>query len=173
MAADDVDVVTRLREVALSAAVDYLRAAGHTNPDELVNCARAAYRFLNPVMRLYLTRGDITDQATGAVANPPEGELPMATVLKDSEQVDFTVEADDAKGYPTVDPSAITAAIDDTTVASVSQNGATITVVAGAPGNAVLSVSDGTITVTEAINVTPGDVAAFKLTPGTPTAQAA
>ena len=93
--------------------------------------------------------------------------------LHDNEQFDVVASATDAKGFVVAD--AFTAPIDNTAVATVvaGADGATFTVVAGTPGSAVLTVTDGTLTATLAVDVVPGSVALVDLVAGTPVPQPA
>jgi hypothetical protein len=90
--------------------------------------------------------------------------------LKDSQQVDYNIEADDAKGQA-VSADTFSASVDNPSVVTINQEGSKFTAVAGTPGSAVVTFTDGTRSVTEAIDVVPGDVATIKVTPGTPTDQ--
>jgi hypothetical protein len=92
--------------------------------------------------------------------------------LHDDEQFDVSVEAKDSKGFDV--PDTFTATIDDESVATVTsgEDGRTFTVVAGNPGSAVLTVTDGTLSATLAVDVVPGSVALINLTAGEPVHQA-
>jgi hypothetical protein len=102
----------------------------------------------------------------------PEG----AVIMKDNEQVHATLEFDDAKGFATVDPNAVSWTVADTSVATAqpdTDGSGGCTFVAGSPGSTVGTVTDGVVSGTVAIDVTAGDVQSIKVTLGTPTAQPA
>jgi len=90
--------------------------------------------------------------------------------LTDTQQVDYTIEVDDTKGYA-VPGAALAASVDNPAVATVTQTGSTFTVVAGQPGSAVVTFTVGGLTATEAIDVVAGGVATIKVTAGTPVDQ--
>lgn len=87
--------------------------------------------------------------------------------LKDNEQFSISVEVDDSKGFP-VSGDAVTYTAADPSVVSLqpSDDGLSCLIVAGNPGSTVVTVSDGTITATEAVDVVAGDAATFKITEG-------
>lgn len=108
---------------------------------------------------------------------PPEGEgvVLVAITLTDTQQTDLTVQPVDSKGAPTDDPSLVWS-VDDDTVASLVVDPSDpkhVTVVAGNPGVATVTVSDGTITGAEAFTVTAGATAALNIVPGAVTEQPA
>lgn len=92
--------------------------------------------------------------------------------IHDNEQFTLAAVAADAKGFAVAD--ALTWTVDDSTVASliVADDGQSVTVVAGNPGSAIVTVTDGTLTATEAVDVVAGDVALITLTEGPVTPQA-
>ena len=85
--------------------------------------------------------------------------------LRDTEQVTYTITALDAKGYE-VDTVDFSASIDNGDVAAITDNGNTFLVVAGNPGSAVITFTDGTLTATEALDVVPGDLATIRVVAG-------
>lgn len=92
----------------------------------------------------------------------------MITVqLHDDEKVDLSVTEADAKGVALKDTLSWTTS--DTAVATVtvSEDTMTGTVVAGMPGSCVITVTDGSLSATEAIDVVPGNVATISIAEGT------
>ena len=97
------------------------------------------------------------------------GDNGMAVTLTDTQQVSYSVEAEDSKGQ----------AVSDTLTWSSDDGGAVVTVTPSAdgtscvfaavdPGTANISVTDGTLSAVDVITVTAGSVASLVLTPGTP-----
>lgn len=91
--------------------------------------------------------------------------------LHDTEQFTLTLEAQDSKGFAVADT--LTWTVDDPNVVSlqVSSDTMSATILAGAPGSAVVTITDGTLTATEAVDVVPGAVAKLVLTEGPVTSQ--
>ena len=94
----------------------------------------------------------------------------MSVTMTDSQEVTYTVEAEDSRGF----------AVSDTLTWSSDDAGAFVTVTPSAdtlscvfaavdPGTANISVTDGTLSATDVITVDAGAVASLVLTPGTPT----
>jgi hypothetical protein len=126
-----------------------------------------------PVASLHIRIGQVVNQATGQPTGTtiPEGAHTMQ--LHDDEQVTLTIQAKDAKGYDVAD-SGLTWSVDDDTVASieVSDDGESCTILAGAPGSTVVTVTDGAaITATKAVDVVPGGVATIVIAEGDVTKQ--
>lgn len=92
--------------------------------------------------------------------------------LKDSQQVTYTITGLDAKGYE-VSGEDFSASVDNESVVAVTDNGNTFLAVAGQPGSAIITFTDGTLTATEAVDVVPGDVATIQIQPGAPEDQPA
>lgn len=178
MPLDSKDIETRF--MAFQEAAKF-HIQGH-NP-----CSHEVQAVIHDAEKLYhwLTRG--SEDATKLVISaglpyeqgdlPPEdqeGAVTVAISLSDTQQVDLNVQPVDSKGQPTDDPS-LTWSVDDESVASLTVDPADpkhVTVVAGNPGVATVTVSDGTITGAEAVTVTAGAAAAFNVVAGTPTEQA-
>lgn len=114
--------------------------------------------------------GQVLDQVTkDPVSKPlPAGGHSMVQ-LRDTEQVSFTIEALDAKGYQ-VAGETFSASIDNTAAATVAgpDDSGTFVVSAVAPGSAVGTVTDGTLSATFAVDVVTGDVATIDVAFGTP-----
>jgi hypothetical protein len=107
-------------------------------------------------------------QQDGSPVPDPLAKKGSVMQLRDNEQFDITLEAKDAKGFD-VTGDAFTATVDDESVVTVDgpDESGTFTVVAGAPGSAVITFADSTgISATEAVDVVPGDVATVTITEG-------
>lgn len=92
--------------------------------------------------------------------------------LTDTQQVTLTVEAEDSKGFPTSD--SLTWTSSDTTVVSLQPSADTMSClcVAGNPGlGCVVTVTDGTISATDSVDVVPGGAATLVISEGTPEEQ--
>jgi hypothetical protein len=113
------------------------------------------------------------DQGT---STPPEkGTAIVAVQMRDTQQITVTVEAVDSKGNR-VDSGNLTWTSDNQTVATVTidpNNSMAATIVAGNPGAAVVTVTDGNLSGQELITVTAGAAASFTLTEGPVTDQPA
>lgn len=157
----------RLRLAALDQAVKVVVSHEADGP-EVLGLAERMYQWLMtpPVpTHLALVVGGPIKQNT-----PKE---PDTVQIHDDEQFTLTVQATDAKGFAVTDPN-LTWSVDNESVAvlQVSDDKQTATVVAGVPGSAVVTLTDGTLTVTEAVDVVPGGVALITLTEGTVQKQA-
>jgi len=125
--------------------------------------------------RLVLTVAPNTfEQGQPALSSPTRIGEHMSVTLTDTEQVQYTVAAEDSKGFP----------VSDSLTWSESSAGATVTLtpsadglsaefVAVAPGSSTITVTDGTLTATDSIDVVAGAASQLVLTPGTPEAVAA
>ena len=93
----------------------------------------------------------------------------MAVQLTDTQQVSYAVAADDSKGFAVADTLTWSEDSNGAVVAlTASADGSSAEFVAVAPGAAQITVTDGTLTASDTINVTAGAVASLVLTPGTP-----
>ena len=93
----------------------------------------------------------------------------MGVSMSDSQQVTYQVEPEDSKGFPTSDT--LTWSADDggaVVTATVSDDTLSATYVAVAPGQANITVTDGTLSAGDAITVTAGPAASLVLTAGAP-----
>lgn len=174
----DADRTTALTAaVAFHAAVDDLGlrvgvdGAETVRLDEIavLNTAETFLAWLRGPASIHLLAGAVLDQTTG---------LPTGTLIEgdsvqihDNEQFDLTVDTKDAKGFETQDQ--VTWSSSDETVAAlvVAEDTRTATVVAGTPGSAVITVSDGALSVTEAVDVVPAGTATIAVVEGPVTAQ--
>jgi hypothetical protein len=174
---------TDLRVVALSQA-----ALLHKEifPEEAAgsSLAGAARRVLSTatIFLTWLEKPSFIKIVVGAIIDQ-KSKKPTGTIyggqgvmqLHDNEQVDLTVTETDAKGVSLQDT--LTWTSDDTAgtivTLKVSTDTQTCTVVAGTPGSAVVTVTDGTLSATLAVDVIPGAATAITITPGTPVVQPA
>lgn len=124
--------------------------------------------------RLIIWASDPYEQGNPAPDNQ-EGVESVAISLSDTQQVDLNVQPVDSKGQATDDPN-LSWSVDDESVATLTVDPADpkhVTVVAGDPGVATVTVTDGTITGAEAVTVTAGAAASFNLVAGDPVEQPA
>lgn len=98
----------------------------------------------------------------------------MSVTMKDDQQVTYSVEAEDDRGFAVAD-SLTWSADDGGAVLTVtpSADGMSAVFAAVAPGTATITATDGTLSASDLITVTTGDVASLVLTPGAPEAQPA
>lgn len=128
----------------------------------------------DPAVRLVLTAGMVYEIANGQrVVDGWPARKGTAMQLKDNQQVDLAVEAVDAKGFDVVGDTITWTASDTTAVTLVpAPDGRSVTVVANSPATGVvLTATDGTLTVTDTIDVITGDAVALKITEGMPVNQ--
>lgn len=154
----------------LSPGVDRHHTYGLVDDLILATAERFA-AWLNGAVSLHLHAGVVRDQTSGTPSGTPiTGGTTMQ--IHDNEQFTLAAVAADAKGFAVVD--ALTWSVDDDTVVTlvVADDGQSVTVVAGNPGSAVVTVTDGTLSATEAVDVVAGDVALITLTEGPVTPQA-
>jgi hypothetical protein len=125
--------------------------------------------WLRGTVRIRLYAGSATDQTTGQPTGTPTEGVPVQ--IHDNEQFTLTVDTKDAKGFET--PDAVTWTSSDETVATitVSDDTRTATIVAGSPGSAVVTVTDGELSATEAVDVVPAGTATISVVEGPVTAQ--
>jgi hypothetical protein len=130
---------------------------------ELLKLASLTAQYLTTPWAIKIKVGLVVDQETGEPINPQPTGAEMQ--LRTNEQVTYTITALDSKGY-VVDTVDFSGEIDNGDVAAITDNGNTFLVVAGAPGSAVITFTDGTLTATEALDVVPGDVATISVVAG-------
>lgn len=181
------DARTQARTDILRAALELHRAAGDlfltvgvdrqttiaADEAAVLSTADRFWAWTQGTTRLRLTAGPVLSQATGLpTGTTHEGDTMQ---LHDDEQVTYSIDTEDAKGFDTTDGA--TWETSDDTVASlaVSDDGRSCTVIAGVPGSAVLTATiagtDPALFATEAIDVIAGGVAVVKLTAGDVTKQ--
>jgi hypothetical protein len=171
------------RADALRAALDLNIAAGglslHCGVDRaetlradaaaVLDTAETFLAWLRGPVRIHLHPGLVVDQTTGLPSGTHIQGAPVQ--IHDNEQFTVTAEADDAKGFPTGDPIAFTSSDESVFTVVAGDDPSTITVVAGVPGSAVLTATDGEITATLAVDVVPAGAATVALTTGDVTTQ--
>lgn len=176
------DQVERLRMVALNEAVRLyverqVHGTGHTPAGQVVAAARQFFDFLYegaPAAKLVFSIGTIVDQETGTPSpNQHNGGI---LTMKDTEQVDITVAAEDSKGQPTADTmtwSMDQAGTDSGATLTPSADTMTVTVVAGNPATFGVTATDPNgLSGVSPVVVTAGAATQLVLTQGTPTPQA-
>lgn len=123
---------------------------------------------------LRITAGPVTSQTTGLPTGTPttQGDTMQ---LHDDEQVTYTVDTEDAKGFDTDETLEWSADNTDVVTLVPGENGRTCTVLAGVPGSAVVTVTapnlDPPLSATEAIDVLAGGTATITLAAGDITKQ--
>ena len=120
--------------------------------------------------KLVITPGIPQDKPLegAAMTTPVPGTLSITDQQTDS----LTVSAVDALGFSTPDAGPFTWSVDNTAVASVTDNGdgtATISPVAPGTANVACSDANGIQATPLAVSVEPGEVNALVITAGTPT----
>jgi len=161
---------TPSRRLALAAAVDLLSPLGEADAARVTATAQALFAWLVGPAFLVVTPGTVVSQATGQPTGTPT-PTGGTMQLHDNEQVTLTVAEADAKGVALQDT--LTWTVDQATVATlqVSADTQSALLVAGLPGSAVVTVTDGALSATLAVDVVPGGVATITVTPGTPEPQ--
>jgi hypothetical protein len=153
------------------------RAAGRHQDDGdeavLTTANRLAAWLLGPVT-LQLIPGQVTTQGSPAHPRHYHHTEGMTMQIADNDDIVFTVNAEDSKHFPVVDPCTFTTDDPNGAVATLvpAADGMSVTLKAVAPGTVNLTCTDGRISGTEAIVVTVGPVASLVMTAGTPTPQA-
>jgi hypothetical protein len=157
---------------ALRAAVAITRPGSH--PDVVIAVAdRLEAWLLEPPAHLVLTPSPLTftqgAPGPGVPTRHHHQGVNMAVTLTDNQQVTYTVEAEDSKGFEVSDTLAWSedsaGAVITLTVAA---DGLSALAAAVAPGSATVTVTDGTLSGSDLVTVTTGEVAQIILTPGAP-----
>jgi hypothetical protein len=164
------------RALALAEAVKlHAESFGDTQPSDgrraVVDTANVFYTFLTGPAAVAVHYGPIVKQGS----RTPTGQTGGAHVqIHDDEEFDIDLtDVMDAKGAPVPDRPGDTT--DDPVFSSSDENVFTyrttedprqVTVVAGMPGNAVDTITLGSVKVTHAVDVVPGDVATFNISEG-------
>lgn len=140
--------------------------------DRVLNTADIFLAWLEKPIRISINVGNILDQKSGKPTGNKYGGSGIMQ-LHDNEKVDLTVTETDAKGVALKDTLTWTSDNADGTIITlqVSNDTQTCTVVAGVPGSAVVTVTDGTLSATLAVDVIPGTATAIQIVPGTPVTQ--
>lgn len=161
----------KARIAALENAVHWV--GGPLQTTVMLEVAERFYRFIKGTLpvRLQISIGPVFKQGTTIIY--PTRFVPGGNVMQihDNEQFTIHVDAVDAKGAEVADT--FTATVDNETVCTLVAQEASDTwmVVGGLPGSAVITVTDGTLSATLAVDVIPGDVTAIQITPGEVTTQ--
>lgn len=170
-----------LRMAALEAAS--LIAAGDCRPmqvkiQEVRHATEQFFELLtaeDPAVRLVLTAGMVSEIVNGKrVIDGWPIRKGNAMQLKDTQQVDLAVEAVDAKGFDVLGDTISWTASDTTAVTLVpAPDGKTVTVVANSPAVGIVLTATDTngLSVTDTVDVIPGDAVALKISEGTPVDQ--
>lgn len=106
-------------------------------------------------VRMQVTVGDVTEQ---------KEEEPMQ--IHDNEQFTLTVSEQDAKGFPVIDQVEWTVDNESVVTLQVSDDKQSCLVVAGNPGSAVITITDGNLSATEAVDVVAGQAALISIQEG-------
>jgi hypothetical protein len=141
---------------------DWLRLA--TLQLALSNGERDVFTVADEYFAWISKRTPIRMTVTAGPVTPQTEEIPMQ--IHDNEQFTLSVTEQDAKGFPVID--AVEWTVSDPTVVSlvVADDKQSALVVAGNPGSAVITLTDGTLSVTEAVDVIPGTATAIVVTEG-------
>lgn len=147
-----------LRLAALSLAVAKTSSMSGGCTHEVLPTADqyAAWVARRTPVRMKVTAGDVTEQ---------KERIPMQ--MHDNEQFTLSVTESDAKGFPVID--AVEWTVDNAEVVSlvVSEDKQSCLVVAGVPGSAVITITDGALSATEAVDVVAGAAALISIQEGT------
>jgi|SRR5581483_1231228 len=165
------------RAASLRLAIEFHQGQWETNDPagnqtSVLGTANVFYGYLTGAVRIGLTLGSRVDQTTGRITGDPGGNT-----MKDTEKVQLTVTAEDAKGQVTAGPSDLTFTSSDETVVTISTDAdGTMWAVAGNPGSAVITADwpdspSGDLTGTLAVDVTTGDATSLVISAGGPVAQ--
>lgn len=155
-----------IARAAAAIAAGLTAGPGTPEPEVLARAARIAA----------FIEGRTIQVQTGAwTYKQASADLPRRTVIttggsvqiKDSEQFSISVAVQDSKGFP-VSGDTLTYSQADPAVVSLqpSADGLSCLIVGGNPGSTVVTITDGTISATEAVDVVPGDAATFQITEG-------
>jgi len=162
----------RIRSEALFNAVTFHKNHPWVNVITLLDTADRFAAWLGGTVRLRIEFGPILDQATGYQQGKIEKGSTVAA-LSDTQKVDVTVRATDAKGYETLEEIDFSTSDESVIALVIGDDGKSVTVVAGLPGSAVLTAKerDGEHFGTVAFDVTPSDTFSIEMTVGEPTDQ--
>lgn len=157
----------------IAAALIFSGGGAGADPGHVTHLAGQLAAWVLPRHLLVTASRRAWKQASAGQPRPTTYTPGGAVQLHDDEQFTLSVQPEDSKGFP-VSGDQITYAADDGTVVSLqpADDGLSCLVVAGNPGSAVITISDGTVSATEAVDVVAGDVATFQVTEGTPEKQA-
>jgi hypothetical protein len=157
-----------LRLEAVKAA-SVLYAGARTPLDMLAGAGQILAWLGRKPARLVLTPAPFTFAAGRPGPGVPTHYLGdgMSVQMNDEQQVTYSVEAEDDKGFAVADT--LTWSADDggaVLTVTPSGDGMSATFAAVAPGTATITASDGNLSASDLITVTTGNVAALVMTPG-------
>lgn len=166
---------TTNEELALQLAVSAVKEGwDQRQVEEVLRIAKQFYYFLAPIPAklVVFPTGEVTDLNTGKPTGTPITQGGTMQ-LHDNEEFTLSVSETDSKGV----------ALQDTLTWSENSNGQVVTlqvaadtqsavIVANLPGSAVVTVTDGTLSATEAVDVVPGTVAKINISEGAVSTQA-
>jgi hypothetical protein len=163
---------SELRREALDFVLTFYKDTDRANElsiEQLIAGAEEVIEFYATPDVILVRYGPVYRQDGSLSPHQPKGKKMQ---LHDDEQVSVTIEALDAKGYQ-VSGDAFSASTSDEMIVSVTeQEDGSFLIVAGQPGaGAVVTYTDGTLSVTESFDVVPGDVATLQVQEGTPEKQ--
>lgn len=145
-----------LRIAVLDLAVQASSLPGGCTHDVLPSADKyAAWVAKRTPVRMQVTAGDVTEQ---------EERKPMQ--IHDNEQFTLSVTESDAKGFPVIDNVEWTVDNADVVSLVVADDKQSCLVVAGNPGSAVVTITDGTLSATEAVDVVAGTAALISISEG-------
>jgi len=108
----------------------------------------------------------------GPATRTKTGDDGMSVTMSDTQEVTYACEPEDSKGFATSDT--LTWSSDDggaVLMVTPAADGLSCLFAAVAPGSATISVTDGTLSASDLVTVTPGGVASLVITPGAVTDQ--
>lgn len=165
----------RERYEALQAAL-ILRQGRQSSAQELTSDASTIFWWLaGPVVMWFETPAIVRDQQTGEPTGATIGGA--MTQMRDGDKCTLILREKDAKGAEILDDPNLSWTSSDTSVATIVDSteadvpkGAK-DIIGGLPGSAVVTAASGQITITQAFDVVPGDVALMSFDVGTPKPQ--
>lgn len=156
---------TAQRQLALQYAVELLSPLGTGDVERVIVTAQALFAWLVGPAFMDIIPGQITDQTTGQPTGTTHTGGTMQ--LHDNEQVTLAVAEADAKGVALQDTLTWTVADETVSTLVVAGDTQSALLVAGLPGSTVVTVTDGALSATLAVDVVAGGVATITITPGT------
>jgi hypothetical protein len=98
----------------------------------------------------------------------------MSVTMSDNQEVSYSVEAEDSRGFPVTDALTWSESTGGAVVtATPAADGMSCVFASVAPGESTITVTDGTLSASDVVTVVAGPVAELVLTPGTPTPEPA
>jgi hypothetical protein len=162
---DALDMHLAIGDLRLKVGVDAATTIA-TDTAAVLATAETFAAWLRGSVSIHLHASDLRYQVSGLPVGTPIPTTGGIMQIHDTEQFTLSAVTSDAKGFPTTDPLTWTVDNADAVSLVVSDDTQSCTVVAGNPGSAVVTVTDGTLTATEAVDVVPGGTALISLTEG-------